>query len=59
MVKDHATELFEARASQSLSEDVSGVLLGGNEFRLHLGLLNELTDLEVTPLDVLGLEFEM
>ena len=54
MVKKDSTELLELVPAQGLGHDVRNVLVGRDELRPHGKLLNELTDLEVPSLDVLG-----
>ena len=54
MIKKDSTELLELVPAQGLGHDVRNVLVGRDELRPHGKLLNELTDLEVPSLDVLG-----
>ena len=54
MIKKDATELLELVPAQGLGHDVRNVLVGRDELGPHGKLLNELTDLEVPSLDVLG-----
>ena len=53
MVQQDLAELLELAHAQRLGQDVRRVLVGRDELRAHLELLNELADLEVPPLDVL------
>ena len=54
MIKEDTTELLELLATQRLGHDVRDVVVGRDELGTHDELLDELPNLEVTTLNVLG-----
>ena len=55
MIEDHLAELLELAAPQRLGEDVGRIVVCRDELRADRHLLDQLADLKVTTLDVLGL----